>query len=231
MNLTFEITVIPVADVDRSKAFYEGLGWRLDADFVSPRGLRVVQITPPGSAASIIFGEHLTSQQPGSARGLHLVASDVEAARAELLAGGADVTPVWHDADGIFHWADGANRVDGPHPAADSYGSFVSFDDPDGNEWVVQQIVTRAPGRLWDDAPVVPGVVVDDPEELVHDLLVGAATAHGAYEEAELGAVRDEAWPEWYAEHIARTLADAGYRIVAAEPAAAAAAALEGSVA
>lgn len=147
MKLAFEITVIPVSDVDRAKAFYAGLGFREDADFSTPKGLRVVQYTPQGSEASIIFGEKLTDQTPGTARGLHLITPDLEGARAELVARGIDVSPIWHDADGIFHWAGTANRVDGPHPAAESYGSYVSFADPDGNEWFIQQIVERAPGR------------------------------------------------------------------------------------
>ena len=147
MELKLEVVVIPVADVDRAKAFYEGLGFRLDADFRTDAGLRVVQVTPPGSAASIIFGEKLTDAEPGSTQGLHLVTADLEAARTDLLAGGADVSGIWHDADGVFHWAGEANRVPGTHPTADSYGSFVSFADPDGNGWIVQQVVTKAPGR------------------------------------------------------------------------------------
>lgn len=149
MELRYEITVIPVSDVERSKAFYTRLGFRLDADFSTERGLRVVQFTPPQSAASVTFGENLTTQQPGSARGLHLVTPDLEGTRAELVARGIDVSPVWHDADGIFHWAGTANRVAGAKPGADSYANYVSFDDPDGNEWVVQQITTRIPGREW----------------------------------------------------------------------------------
>jgi catechol 2,3-dioxygenase-like lactoylglutathione lyase family enzyme len=147
MQLSYEITVIPVSDVDRAKSFYQRLGFREDADFTSPRGLRVVQFTPPGSAASIIFGENLTEQQPGSARGLHLVTPDLEGTRAELVARGVEVSPIWHDQDGIFHWAGTANRVDGPHPTHDSYASYVSFADPDGNEWIIQQIIDRLPGR------------------------------------------------------------------------------------
>jgi len=147
MDLKLEIVVLPVADVDRAKDFYVKLGFRLDADFPTDRGLRVVQVTPPGSAASIIFGDHLTSAQPGSVQGLHLITTDVEQARAELAAAGAEVSEVWHDQDGIFHWADGANRVAGPHPTNDSYSSYVSFADPDGNGWVVQQVVTKLPGR------------------------------------------------------------------------------------
>lgn len=147
MDLKLEVVVIPVADVDRSKAFYAGLGFRVDADFRTDKGLRVVQVTPPGSAASIIFGEKLTTAAPGSVDGLHLVTADIAGAREELRARGAEVSELWHDADGIFHWAGDANRVPGAHPATDSYGTYVSFADPDGNSWTVQQIVTRAPGR------------------------------------------------------------------------------------
>jgi catechol 2,3-dioxygenase-like lactoylglutathione lyase family enzyme len=147
MDMKLEVVVIPVADVDRSKAFYERVGFRLDADFATDRGLRVVQVTPPGSAASIIFGDELSNADPGSVQGLHLAVTDVEAARAELAARGVDVSGVWHDADGIFHWANGANRVEGPSAVTDSYGSYASFADPDGNEWILQQIITRLPGR------------------------------------------------------------------------------------
>ena len=147
MDLKLEVVVIPVADVDRSKAFYESLGFRLDADFRTERGLRVVQVTPPGSAASVIFGDKLTTAEPGSTQGLHLVTADIAAARADLVQSGAEVSELWHDADGVFHWAGTDNRVAGPHPSADSYGTFASFADPDGNGWVIQQIVTRAPGR------------------------------------------------------------------------------------
>ncbi|MFE7505802.1 VOC family protein [Promicromonospora sp. NPDC057488] len=147
MELKLEVVVLPVADVDRAKAFYGQLGWRQDADFSTERGLRVVQLTPPGSAASIIFGEHLTDAAPGSVRGLHLIVSDLAAARAELVEHGADVSEIWHDQDGVFHWAGTENRVPGAHPEHDSYASFASFADPDGNEWVLQQIVDRLPGR------------------------------------------------------------------------------------
>ena len=147
MDLKLEIVVLPVADADRSKEFYEKLGFRLDADFTTERGLRVIQVTPPGSEASIIFGDQLTSAAPGSVQGLHLITSDVAQARAELAERGADISEVWHDEDGIFHWADGAHRVDGPHPVNDSYSSYASFSDPDGNGWILQQVVTRLPGR------------------------------------------------------------------------------------
>lgn len=147
MDLKLEVVVLPVSDVDRAKAFYEQLGFRLDADFPTDRGLRVVQLTPPGSAASIIFGDKLTDAAPGSTRGLHLVTNDIATAREDLLARGIDVSELWHDADGVFHWAGTANRVAGPHPEHDSYATFASFADPDGNEWILQQVVTLLPGR------------------------------------------------------------------------------------
>ncbi|MBO3664895.1 VOC family protein [Microbacterium stercoris] len=147
MELMLQIAVLPVADVDRAKAFYEAIGFRLDADFTSPAGLRVVQVTPPGSAASVIFGEKVTNAVPGSAEGLHLITPDIEGAVAELRERGAEVSDLWHDADGIFHWAGEANRVAGPHPDTDSYGTYASFADPDGNQWTIQQVVTKFPGR------------------------------------------------------------------------------------
>jgi len=147
MDLKLEVVVIPVSDVDRAKAFYEQLGFRLDADFPGGDDFRVVQVTPPGSAASVILGDGVSSAAPGSVQGLHLIVTDIEAARAELVARGANVSEVWHDADGIFHHAGTSNRVSGPHPARASYGSYASFEDPDGNGWILQEIVDRLPGR------------------------------------------------------------------------------------
>lgn len=147
MDLRLELIVIPVADVDRAKDFYVGLGFRLDADFATDDGFRVVQVTPPGSPASVIFGDGVTSAEPGSVQGLHLVVDDIEAAREELAAHGAAVSEVWHDATGVFHRAGAANRVPGPHPERASYGSFLSFQDTEGNGWTVQEITTRLPGR------------------------------------------------------------------------------------
>lgn len=147
MDLKLEVLVLPVSDVDRAKAFYEKLGWRLDADFPVKDGYRVVQFTPPGSQASIIFGEGITVAEPGSVQLLHLVVTDIEAARAELIAKGADVSEIFHEETGIFHQAGTTGRVPGLDPKRSSYGSFASFSDPDGNGWVLQEIVTRAPGR------------------------------------------------------------------------------------
>jgi catechol 2,3-dioxygenase-like lactoylglutathione lyase family enzyme len=147
MDMKLEVVVVPVSDVDKAKGFYQALGWRLDADFVTGEDFRVVQLTPPGSPCSVIFGTGLTSATPGSAQGLQLVVTDVEAARTELTERGADVSEVFHDAGGVFHHAGTAGRVTGPAPEHQSYGSFASFSDPDGNEWFVQEVTTRLPGR------------------------------------------------------------------------------------
>lgn len=146
-EMRLEVVVIPVADVDRARDFYAGLGWRLDADLAVEDGYRVVQLTPPGSGCSVIFGEGVTGAAPGSAEGLQLAVYDIDAARAELVAGGAEVSEVFHDVTGIFHHAGSEGRVSGPAPEHADYGSFVAFEDPDGNGWLVQEIKTRLPGR------------------------------------------------------------------------------------
>jgi catechol 2,3-dioxygenase-like lactoylglutathione lyase family enzyme len=147
VDTKLEVVVVPVSDVDRAETFYKSLGWRLDADFVGDDGFRVVQVTPTGSPCSIIFGSKVSSAEPGSARGLHLVVTDIEAARAEFAAQGVDISPVFHDTGGVFHHAGVEGRVEGPDPERRSYGSFASFNDPDGNEWILQEITTRLPGR------------------------------------------------------------------------------------
>ena len=147
MDMKLEVVVLPVADVDRAKAFYEGLGWRLDADFAAADGLRVVQLTPPGSEASVIFGDKITGARPGSVEGLQLTVYDIEAARDALIGCGVDVSEPFHDAGGVFHHAGTEARVTGPDPGRADYGSFASFSDPDGNGWLLQEIKTRAPGR------------------------------------------------------------------------------------
>jgi len=147
VDMKLEVVVVPVDDVDRAKDFYTGLGWREDADFLGAGGFRVVQLTPPGSACSIIFGAGVTSAPPGSADGLQLTVTDIEAARTELVDRGVTVSEVFHDAGGVFHHAGTAERAAGPAPDRKSYGSFVSFSDPDGNGWFLQEITTRLPGR------------------------------------------------------------------------------------
>ncbi|MGI5285436.1 VOC family protein [Nonomuraea polychroma] len=146
--MKLEVVVLPVSDVDRAKDFYtRQLGCRLDADFPIKDGYRIIQVTPPGSACSIIFGDGLTDAEPGTVRGLHLIVSDIEQAHKELAGRGVDVTGPFHDATGAFHQADETGRVMGPHPKRASYGSFASFADPDGNRWFLQEITERLPGR------------------------------------------------------------------------------------
>src|SRR3954468_20365464 len=148
MDMKLELIVIPVSDVDRAKDFYTGLGWRLDAEVATREDSRGVQVTPPGSPASVIFGTSVTAQAPGSAQGLHLIVNDIDAAYDELKRLGAAPSEVFHDAGGVFHHAGTDARVPGPAPEHASYGSFLSFSDPDGNGWVLQEITTRLPGRL-----------------------------------------------------------------------------------
>jgi catechol 2,3-dioxygenase-like lactoylglutathione lyase family enzyme len=147
MDMKFEVAVIPVSDVNRAKTFYESLGFRMDIDYVGADNFRVVQFTPPGSEASIIIGSNVTSAAPGSTQGLQLVVWDIEKAHEELVGRGIDVSDVFHDVGGIFHHAGTDGRVTGPAPDRNSYGSFLSFNDPDGNGWIIQEVQTRAPGR------------------------------------------------------------------------------------
>ena len=147
MDCKLEIAVLPVADVDRAKSFYQQLGFRLDADFAGDDGFRVVQLTPPGSECSIIFGDRVSSMKPGSLQDLHLIVFDIDKAREELRARGADVGEVFHDAGGIFHHAGTEARVPGPEPEHRDYGSYAAFSDPDGNGWVLQEVKVRLPGR------------------------------------------------------------------------------------
>ena len=149
MDMKLEVVVVPVSNVDRAKQFYKALGWREDADFVADENFRIVQLTPPGSGGSIQFGVGLTSAPPGSLRGLYLVVDDIDAARAELAARGAQVSEIFHEArlGARFRPVGDAERVPGPDTGRQTYSSFLSFDDPDGNGWIVQEITTRLPGR------------------------------------------------------------------------------------
>ena len=142
-----EVVVVPVSDVERAKQFYESLGWRLDADLAVNEDYRVVQLTPPGSGCSIIFGTGVTSAAPGSSEGLQLSVYDIDQARADLIERGVDVSELFHDTTGIFHHAGTQGRVSGPAPEHADYGSFAAFSDPDGNGWLLQEIKTRLPGR------------------------------------------------------------------------------------
>jgi catechol 2,3-dioxygenase-like lactoylglutathione lyase family enzyme len=147
MNFKLEVVMLGVSDVDRAKEFYQKLGWRLDADYSAPDGdFRVIQFTPPGSGCSIAFGTGVTTTAPGSIRGLELVVTDIEAARAEIAGRGIEVGEVYHDAK-LIHHASSASRVPGPDPQRRSYLSFADFSDPDGNQWILQEITQRLPGR------------------------------------------------------------------------------------
>jgi len=195
MDMKLEVVLLPVADVDRAKQFYEGLGWRLDADFPVGDDFRVVQLTPPGSDAAIIFGDGVTSAAPGSIDGLQLVVSDIEAARAELAGRGVDISEVFHDAGGVFHHAGTEARVPGPAPERGSYGSFASFSDPDGNGWILQEVTARLPGR-------VAGETTYGSASDLSQALQRAALAHGEHEKRT--GEHDEQWPDWYAEYMVR---------------------------
>ena len=149
VDMKLEVVVIPVSDVDRAKAFYQKLGWRLDIDFTVSDDFRGVQMTPHNSQASIAFGKGIRSAQPGSAQGMVLAVDDVDAARADLLARGVEVSEVFHYAGGPFNETGENPRVSGRDPEGRSYFSFASFADPDGNGWLLQEITTRLPGREW----------------------------------------------------------------------------------
>jgi catechol 2,3-dioxygenase-like lactoylglutathione lyase family enzyme len=196
--MRLEVVVIPVADVDRAKSFYGNLGWRLDADSPFDNGFRVVQLTPPGSGCSIQFGTKITSAAPGSVQGLYLIVSDIEAARAELVARGVAVSEVFHPGvPGAQFQPDGTSgRVSGPSPDRTSYRSFVTFRDPDGNSWLIQEVTVRLPGRVDADHTTFTSST-----ELA-SALRRAAAAHGEHEE-RVGQ-QDADWPSWYAEHIVR---------------------------
>ena len=194
LDMKLEVVVIPVSDVDRSKAFYEAIGWRLDADIAAGE-FRAVQFTPPGSSCSIAFGQNMTAAAPGSVQDLYLVVSDIDAARGELIDLGVEVSDVFHEAKpgARFHCADPSGRVNGRSPNG-SYWTFATFADPDGNGWLLQEITKRIPGRV-------------DPAETsfssTNDLagaLRRAAVAHREHE-AQAGQA-DANWPEWYADYL-----------------------------
>ena len=190
VDLKLEVVVIPVSNVDRAKRFYESLGWRLDADFAFDNGFRVVQFTPPGSGCSVQFGTNITSAAPGSAQGLYLIVSEIEAARDELVVRGAKVSEVFHPGTpGAQFQRDGTSgRVSGPAPDHASYSSFATFNDPDGNSFLLQEIKTRLPGRGLSN-PDVPTLT---------ELLREAEKRHGEYEPT----APKHHWSDWYAAYI-----------------------------
>ena len=192
VDMKFEIVVIPVSDIDRAKEFYGRLAWRLDADYDNGDDFRVIQFTPPGSGCSVIFGKNVTAAAPGSAQGLYLIVSDIEAARDELVEHGVDASEVFHDAGGVYAGTDqpylfGRRRISGPDPEHRSYRSFVSFSDPDGNGWLLQEIKERLPGR---------GVTLD--VAALAQLLHETAEHHGSFE----AVAPPHNWWDWYAAYM-----------------------------
>ena len=187
MDMKLEVVVIPVSDVDRAKAFYEKLGFRLDIDYARDEDHRVVQFTPPGSEASIHIGKGITSAAPASVQNLYLIVSDIEKARADLMGRGIDVSEVFHFA-GLL-----GPRVTGPDPKHGSYASFASFEDPDGNTWLLQEITTRLPGREWKSMQA-PALNVASLANLLHE----TEEHHGNYEKAHA----KHNWWDWYAGYI-----------------------------
>ena len=188
VDMKLEVVVVPVSDVDRAKRFYLGMGWRLDADFAAGDTWRVLQITPPGSACSFFCGKGLTNATPGSAQGLLLMVEDIDAARAELVGCGVDVSALFHFQDNLLKFIGTQGRLPGPDPERRSYFTFASFNDPDGNGWVLQEIKSRLPGRglgSVDVATLVP-------------LLREAEERHGEYE----AAAPEHHWSGWYAGYI-----------------------------
>jgi catechol 2,3-dioxygenase-like lactoylglutathione lyase family enzyme len=196
-DLKLEVVVIPVSDVDRAKSFYRHLGWRLDADFPFENGFRIVQLTPPGSPTSVQFGTNLTSATPGSGHGHYLVVSDIVAAHDELADRRVDVSDVFHpETPGSQFQPDGSDgRAEGRAPDGSSYGSFFTFDDPDGNSWLVQEVTQRLPGRVTSTQPSFAS------SRDLSQALQRAATAHGEHEKRN-GGEYDEQWADWYAAYM-----------------------------
>jgi len=199
VDMKVEIVVIPVSDADRAKEFYGRLGWRLDADFDNGKDFRVIQFTPPGSGCSVIFGRNVTGAAPGSAQGLYLIVSDIEAARQQLLRRGVKISEVFHGAGDVHSGPDepylfGRIRVNGPDPAHGSYQSFASFNDPDGNGWLFQEITTRLPGRI--DSTATTFASAND----LASAFRRAEAAHGEHEKRT--GQRDANWADWYAAYM-----------------------------
>src|SRR5215510_11465854 len=193
VDMKLEVVVLGVSDVDRAKAFYENLGWRLDADFAGGDDFRVVQLTPHNSEASIIFGKGIASARPGSAVSLTLAVDDIDAARDDLIAHGVDVSEVFHYAGGPFNNALENPRVVGRDPEGRSYFSFASFEDPDGNRWLLQEITTRLPGREWEEKQARPTDVAT-----LAELLRETSEHHDHYEKTHA----QHNWWNWYAPYL-----------------------------
>jgi catechol 2,3-dioxygenase-like lactoylglutathione lyase family enzyme len=195
-DLKFEAVVIPVSDADRAKEFYGRLGWRLDADFSFENGFRVVQYTPPGSGCSVQFGTKITSAMAGSAQGLYLIVSDIEAARDQLAGYGAQISEVFHNeaAGAQFEPGGGSGRLSGPAPDRATYGSYATFSDPDGNTWLLQEVTKRLAGRV--DAAETAFTSVAD----LAGAMRRAEAAHGEHEKRT--GQPDANWPDWYAAYM-----------------------------
>ena len=191
--MKLEVVMIGVSDIDRAKAFYENLGWRFDGDFTAGDDFRAVQMTPHNSEASIIFGKGITSAKPGSAHSLVLAVDDIDAARNDLIARGVDVSEVFHYAGGPFNNAVKNPRVGGRDPQGRSYFSFASFEDPDGNGWLLQEIKTRFPGREWESTRA-RAVDVETLAELLHE----TEQHHGNFEKTHA----EHHWWDWYAPYL-----------------------------
>jgi catechol 2,3-dioxygenase-like lactoylglutathione lyase family enzyme len=195
VDLKLEVVVIPVSDVDRAKRFYESLGWRLDADFAAGEDWRVIQLTPPGSQCSIMFGKGLTTAVPGSVQGTFLVVDDVETARAELIGHGVDVSEAFHFEGNLIRVVETKGRVPGLDPNRSSYFSFASFSDPDGNGWLLQEVKTRLPGRV-EPGPTERGLIMD--VATLTELLRETEMRHGSFE----ATAPKHHWSGWYAAYI-----------------------------
>jgi catechol 2,3-dioxygenase-like lactoylglutathione lyase family enzyme len=193
VDMKLEVVILGVSDVDRAKTFYENLGWRLDADFVISDDFRIVQLTPYHSEASIIFGKGVASAEPVSTKNLVLAVGNIDAARDELIARGVNVSEVFHFAGGPFNIAAENSRVLGRDPENRAYFTFASFEDPDGNSWLLQEVTTRLPGRLWEtkqaQAADVPSLA---------DLLRETAERHDSFEKTHAG----HDWWDWYAPYL-----------------------------
>ena len=189
VDMKLEVVVLAVSDVDRAKAFYENLGWRLDID-VAGGDFRGVQVTPPNSECSIIFGKGITTAKPGAAHSLVLAVGNVDTARHDLIARGVDVSEVFHYAGGPFNNSVENPRVVGRDPEGRSYFSFVSFEDPDGNGWLLQEITTRLPGREWKSAALDPATLAE--------LLRETAEHHDHFEKTHA----EHHWADWYAPYM-----------------------------
>jgi catechol 2,3-dioxygenase-like lactoylglutathione lyase family enzyme len=186
VDMKLEVSLIPVSDVDRAKEFYTKLGWRLDSDDAVGNDFRIVQLTPPGSGCSITFGKGVTAAAPGSLRGA-LIVSDIEAAHKDLVDRGINASEVFHGSP--------FSRISGPDPERNSYGSYVSFEDPDGNMWIVQEVTRRLPGRV--DPAMTTFASANDLASAIRR----AAAAHGEHEKRN--GRHDANWPDWYAAYMA----------------------------